>query len=164
MRAALLCQLLLLAYHQFTSWVDLHPFNGTRNYSRREKLAETGVNAVLMGLAPIGFGFQIHGLMTFGRVYYFVLFAIELIIWWVPYLCTTTGFARAVYNRLLGISTSDFSAGDTLDHWTVVYQRLHADTITLLPRRPDRPVPNLEHTILHALTLVTAVFTLVAQR
>jgi hypothetical protein len=51
-----------------------------RNYSKKEKLAEAGSNAVLMSLAPVGFGFHLKGLMTFGVVYYFVLFVIELII------------------------------------------------------------------------------------
>jgi hypothetical protein len=79
-----LCQI-LLAYHQITTLVDLYPFNGARNYSGRERLAELGVNGVLMSLAPIGFVFESHGLMLYGVIYYFVLFAIEIIIWWIPY-------------------------------------------------------------------------------
>src|SRR4051812_17935431 len=84
MPIAVTSQLILLGYHQVTTWVDLHPFNGARHYSRKEKLAEAGANAVLMSLAPIGFGFHVKALMTFGVAYYFVLFAIELLIWWVP--------------------------------------------------------------------------------
>src|SRR5436190_10029677 len=85
MTAALASQLLLLGYHQVTSWFDFYPFNGVRNYSCREKFAEVTVNAGLMSLAPIGFGFHITGLMIFGVIYYFVLLAAELIIWWIPY-------------------------------------------------------------------------------
>ncbi len=164
MTAAVVCQILLLAYHQATTWLDLHPFNGVRHYSGAEKLAEAGSNAVLMSLAPIGFGCGIRALMIFGVVYYFVLFGIELIIWWVPYLTTPSGRWRSLYNRLLALSTSNFAAGDTLAHWTNVYQRLHRDTLTWLPPRGDRPVPNLEHMILHGWTLVTAIVTLVAYR
>ena len=127
-------------------------------------MAEAGSNAVLMALAPIGFGFQIKALMTFGVVYYFVLFAIELIIWWVPYFTVPSGRWRTVYNRLLSFSTSNFEPGDTLEHWSAIYQRLHRGTITLLPPRGDRPVPNLEHMILHLWTLVTAIVTLAAYR
>jgi hypothetical protein len=155
-------QVLLVSYHQITTWCDFHPFNGVRGYSRQEKLAEAGSNAVLMSLAPIGFIFHIKGLMTFGVVYYFVLFAIELLIWWVPYFTVPSGRWRSVYNRLLSVATSHFSKGDTLDHWTAIYQRLHRGTITFLPMRDDRPVPNLEHTILHAWTLFTAIVTLLA--
>src|SRR5207248_2122729 len=115
-------------------------------------------------LAPIGFGFRIKALMTFGVVYYFVLLAVELIIWWVPYLTVPSGRWRTVYNRLLSLATSNFEPGDTLDHWTVIYQRLHRSTITLLPPHGDRPVPNLEHMILHIWTLVTALVTFVGYR
>jgi len=162
MTAAIVSQILLVAYHQITTWFDLYPFNGVRGYSGKEKIAEAGSNAVLMSLAPIGFGFQIRALMTFGVFYYFVLFAIELIIWWVPYFTVPAGRWRTVYNRLLSLATSNFEPGDTLEHWTAIYRRLHRSTITLLPPHDDRPVPNLEHMILHTWTLVTAVVTLFA--
>ena len=162
MKAAIASQLLLLAYHQVTSWFDFYPFNGVRNYSRQEKFAEIGVNAILMSLPPIGFGFHIRGLMLFGVVYYFVLLAAELIIWWVPYLIEPTGRWRLAYNRLLAVATSNFQEGDTLSHWIAIYNRVHRGTITLLPMRPNRPVPNLEHTILHLWTLVTALITLIS--
>lgn len=160
MTFTVVCQLLLLAYHQVTTLIDFHPFNGARHYSRNEKWAEAGTNAVLMSLAPIGFALHVGPLMTFGAYYYFVLFGVELIIWWVPYLTAPAGAWRWVYNRALSVSTSDFSKGDTLGHWTAVYHRIHQGTITLLPARGDRPVPNVEHMILHALTLATALVTL----
>ena len=161
---ALISQIGLLAYHQITTWFDLHPFNGVRHYSVREKVAEAGANAVLMSLAPIGFGFHLKALMTFGVYYYFILFAIELTIWWVPYFTVPTGFWRMAYNRVLSLATSNFEKGDTLDHWVAIHHRLHLDTVTLLPRRPGRPVPNLEHMILHGLTLITALITFAAYR
>lgn len=153
------CQLALLVYHQVTTLFDFYPFNGSRNYARKEKLAEAGVNGVLMSLPPIGFGFHIRGLMTFGVIYYLVLFNVELIIWWVPYLTVPAGRWRVIYNRLLACATSNFEKGDTLAHWLKIYNHLHRGTITVLPLRGDRPVPNLEHTILHAWTLITAIAT-----
>jgi hypothetical protein len=154
------CQVGLLLFHQITTLVDFYPFNGARNYSKAEKVAEAGANAVLMSLGPIGFGFHIKALMIFGVVYYFILFAIELLIWWVPYLTVPRGTWRAVYNRILSCATSNFEKGDTLDHWVAVYNRIHRGTLTFLPVRDNRPVPNLEHSILHAWTLVTALVTL----
>lgn len=159
---AIICQLVLLAYHQVTTLFDFFPFNGARNYTKKEKLAEGGSNLILMSLAPIGLGFHIRGLMTFGVVYYFILFAIELIIWWIPYLTVPAGKWREIYNRLLSFATSDFEKGDTLTHWYDAYRRLHSKTITFLPVRAGRPVPNLEHTILHAWTLITALVTAIA--
>ncbi|OAI42673.1 hypothetical protein AYO41_00630 [Verrucomicrobia bacterium SCGC AG-212-E04] len=161
---AIVSQLLLVVYHQVTTLVDLFPFNGARNYASRKRFTEAGVNAVLMCLGPIGFAFRIHGLMLFGVCYYFALFAAELIIWWIPYLTVPAGRWRAIYNRLLSLATSNFEPGDTLDHWIRIHDRLHRGTLTFLPARAGRVVPNLEHTLLHVLTLVTAIITLVAYR
>jgi hypothetical protein len=152
-------QLGLLLYHQVTTLFDFYPFNGARHYTWKEKLTEAGTNFVLMSLAPIGFGFHIRGLMIFGVIYYFFLFAVEITIWWIPYLTVPTGRWRRIYNRMLAYSTSRFEEGDTLDHLCDVYNRLHRGTITVFPARGNRPVPNLEHTILHAWTLVTAIVT-----
>jgi len=152
-------QILLLAYHQLTTHADFYPFNGARNYSRNEKLAEAGINLILMSLAPLGFALRIHGLMIYGVIYYYFLFAAELIIWWIPFLTVPVGRSRVIYNFLLSCVTSDFAEGDALTRWYATYQRLHAGTITFLPSREGRPIPNVEHTILHTLTLATAVIT-----
>ena len=50
--------------------------------------------------------------------------------------------------------------GDTLEHWTGIYNRIHRGTVTVLPPREGRPVPNVEHMLLHAGTLATALVTL----
>jgi hypothetical protein len=108
MKTALLCQIGLLAYHQATTYLDLFPFNGAKNYSRHERLAEMGINALLMGLAPLGFAFNIRALQVYGVVYYFILFLIELVIWWVPYFILPKGGLRGVYKAALAVATSDF--------------------------------------------------------
>ena len=59
--AAILCQIALLAYHQATTLIDLHPFNGVRHANRHERLIEAAVNAVLMSLAPIDGSFAQRG-------------------------------------------------------------------------------------------------------
>ena len=155
----LISQLVLLVYHQVTTLVDLAPFNGARHCTLKERLAEAGANAILMSLAPVGYALQIRSLMIFGVAYYFALFAIEILIRWIPYFSVPSGRWRSVYNRLLAIGTMNFGAGDTLDHWLAVHQRLHSDTLTLLPRIPRRVVPNLEHLILHLWTAITAMIT-----
>jgi hypothetical protein len=158
-KTLLFCQLALLVYHQVTTIFDFHPFNGARNYTWKEKLGEAGVNGVLMSLPPIGFGFHIRGLMNFGVVYYFVLLFIIILIWWVPYLTMPSGRWRAIYNFLLSCATSDFGKGDVSARWLARYNQLHLGTITFLPDRGDRVVPNLEHTILLVWTLITALVT-----
>jgi hypothetical protein len=157
----IMCQVALLVYHQVTTMVDFYPFNGARHYSSKEKALECGVNGALMALPPIGFGWHLHGLMKFGVIYYFVLFFIELTLWWLPYLAPPEGRWRNVYNRLLAVATTDFGGGDLYARWRDTYDRLHRSTLTILPRRPGRIVPNLEHMLLHAWTLVTAIVTAV---
>lgn len=157
---ALACQIGLLVYHQITAFVDFFPFNGARFYSRREKVVEMGVNFLLMGLAIGGTVFGVPGLLLYGVIYYFVLFAIELVIWWIPYFIEPQGVWRRIYNLVLAIGTSDFDPGDTLGRWQTIFERIHSQTITFLPRKSGRITPNLEHTVLHGATLVTALVTL----
>jgi hypothetical protein len=59
-------------------------------------------------------------------------------VWWVPYFF---GPSKA---------------------WQAAYDRLHSQTIKVLPARGLNPIPNLEHMILNVLTLVTAITTLFA--
>ena len=159
---AIVCQLVLLLYHQITTWFDFYPFNGSRHYRRAEKLMECGVNGFLMLLPPLGFGFDILWLMRIGAVYYFLLFVVELLLWWVPYLKASTGGWRWIYQHLLLLATLDFEPGDRVARWENAYERLHRGTITPLPARGNRPVPNLEHMILQAWTLLTALVTAAA--
>lgn len=162
MRFALACQIALLLYHQITTLVDLHPFNGVRFYTGTERLAESAVNLVLMGLAPIGYALHIHSLMLYGAIYYVVLLAVEIIIWWIPYFTLPAGRWRRAYNVALALATSDFESGDALNHWLAVHERIHSRTLYVLPRRSGHIVPNLEHILLHGWTLVTALATLSA--
>jgi hypothetical protein len=161
-RAALFCQLLLLAYHQLTTLIDLHPFNGVRHAARAEKFTEAGVNLLLMGLTPIGYAFGIGALMLYGVIYYFVLFFFEIVIWWIPYFTHPTGAWRRAYNLLLSVASLSFGQPDALADWSERHQRLHRDTITPLPAGRGPVRPNLEHMILHVATAVTALVTLFA--
>jgi hypothetical protein len=45
-----------------------------------------------------------------------------------------------------------------------MHARLHVQTITVLPKRPGHPAPNLEHLILMVLTVATAFATLSVYR
>ena len=133
---ALILQILLLVYHQVTTWFDFFPFNGARFYPHRERLAEAGSNLVMMILPPIGFFLRVPALMEYGVIYYFVLFSVECATWWGPYF---------------------FGAAPK---WAAMHAKLHAQTTTILPKRAGRPAPNLEHLILMVLTLLAAFATL----
>ena len=44
---------LLLLYHQLTTWLPLYPWNDTTKYTRKEIFLETGSNGLLMGLGAL---------------------------------------------------------------------------------------------------------------
>jgi len=158
----LIFQLTLLAYHQITTLFNFWPFNGVRNYTWQQKLAEAGLNGILMSLPPIGLIFHIRALMIFGVIYYPLLFCIEVTIWWVLYLTNPIGRWRTIFNRILGALMFNNPKVDASARWIEIYNQLQRGTITILPPRSNRPVPNLEHMILQALTLLTAIVTAVA--
>jgi len=101
---------------------------------------EAGFNLVFMAFPPIGFIFRIPFLMGAGVGYYFILLAMEIATWWIPYL--------------FGPSQK----------WLALYTRMHSKTISVLPRRGTNPRPNLEHLILMVLTLLAGISTLAAYR
>lgn len=140
MKLALALQLLLLAYHQLTTLFDFYPFNGARFSPLKERCGEAGFNFALMALPPIGFLFGLSGLMRFGALYYFILFACETATWFVPYF--------------IGASP----------RWEAAYARIQSRTIMLIPRRGPNPTPNLEHLILMLLTLAAGIASLSAYR
>jgi hypothetical protein len=136
MFVTILTQLVLLVYHQAATLCDFFPFNGVRFTKPKERRIEALVNFVLMVLPPIGFWFRLEALMSFGLVYYFILFAVEGATWWAPYA--------------LGPSQK----------WLDIYTRVHSKTITVVPRRGFNPAPNIEHLNLMVLTLAAACMTL----
>lgn len=140
MKLAIALQLLLLAYHQLTTLVDLYPFNGIRFSKPKERYAEAGFNFALSALPPVGFLFGLSGLMRFGAIFYFILLACEIATWFVPYFFGAT------------------------PRWEEAYSRIQGRTIMLLPRRGPNPTPNLEHLILMVLTLAAGIATLAAYR
>lgn len=135
MKLALGLQCLLLAYHQFTTWVDLYPFNGVRFTKPSERRIEAAVNLTLMSLPIAGFAARIEPLIYYGVAYYFILFAIECATWWLPYF--------------VGASPG----------WSEVYQRVHSTTWGILPGHQRRPAPNVEHLILMSITVAAALAT-----
>jgi hypothetical protein len=128
-------QLFLLLFHQCTTLVDLYPFNNVRSYSLKERAIECLVNGSIMLLPALGFIFHIQWLMITSLLVYPVLLAGEFMSWWRHYFFGAT------------------------ECWQKMYDRLFKETIIVLPPIKNHPVPNLEHTILHGLTLITTILT-----
>lgn len=143
MPAALVAQIATLLFHQTTTNLDLYPFNNIRGYSRRERAVEAAVNGVVM-LLPVGLLLVDRpATVVASAVLLTLLFCMELAMWWLPY---ATGRAIPALTQ-----------GE--EPWSVVHRRLFAETVTVLPQVRDHPTPNLEHTLLHALTGLAAVLT-----
>lgn len=128
-------QLLLLVFHQFTTLVDLYPFNNVRHYTVQERITECVVNGATMLLPVIGFAAHIHWLMVASLIVYPVLLIGEYTSWWHQYF--------------FGPSVT----------WQQTYNRIFRQTIIVLPPIKNHPVPNLEHCILHGLTLIAGTVT-----
>jgi hypothetical protein len=86
----------------------------------------------------IGFYFHVAWMMMAAIIIYPALLIAEYFNWWQPYL---------------------FGASEP---WQKVYDRLFRSTIIVLPAVKKNPVPNLEHLILHGLTLITCIVTYIS--
>jgi hypothetical protein len=62
---------------------------------------------------------------------------------------------------LLGVSAPWATAGAGVS-WPELHARTYARTVIVLPRIGDRPRPNLEHMVLHALMLAAGICALAA--
>ena len=140
---ALTLQLLTLAFHQVTTHLDLFPFNNVRHYTRRERVTEATVNGVVMLLPPVLLVIGTPVTVAVSAALLSLLFVMELLMWWLPYVA--------------GTSVPALTQGD--EPWPVLHERIFAPTVTVLPRIGDHPRPNLEHTLLHGLTLAAATAT-----
>lgn len=128
-------QLLLVIFHQLTTLIDLYPFNNVRSYTIQERIIDCLVNGSIMLVPVIGNLLQIKWMITSSLVIYPVLLIGEYLTWWRYYFFGPT------------------------EDWRNIYNRLFKETIIVLPPIKNHPVPNLEHTVLHSITLITTVLT-----
>ena|SRR6478672_9097009 len=131
-------QLLLVTYHQATTLFDLYPFNNVRDYTIKERLTEGLINGTTMIMPFVGFYCHVSWMMMAAIIIYPALLIAEYFNWWKPYF-----FGASV-------------------PWQKVYDRLFRNTIIVLPPLKKNPVPNLEHMILHGLTLITCIVTYIS--
>jgi hypothetical protein len=134
---ALIMNILHLAYHQVTTNVDLYPFNNIRSYTTGQRIAESTVNFITMGFPLAALIINTQRLVGIGCCCLAFTLCGEFLRWWKGYL---------------------FGASEK---WRSIYSTIHKETITFLPPRKDNPVPNLEHCILHAITIITFTATLI---
>ena len=138
-KAALVLQVLLLAYWLTTEVVDLFPWNDLTSrpadYNLRLSIA---VNALQL-LAYVGlFALGVRPLATFSALGYALFLGLQLWIWWKPYV--------------MGANAE----------WQVRYAQAFAKTLKLLPTSGAHLAPDANHLTLTLLTLLTLLVTAMA--
>lgn len=137
---ALVLILTAVAYFLVMTLADLHPFNNVRDARRADRITEVAVNAPILTLPAVvlvmgailsmpALGYAAAGVEVLATIG-------GLTVWWMPYLT--------------GVSAPWAAAGTGMT-WPELHARTYARTVIVLPRIGDRPRPNLEHMILHAL-------------
>jgi hypothetical protein len=132
---ALSINILHLVYHQATTNLDFFPFNNIRNYTAKQRIAEVSVNLITMGFPVVALLCNNHKMVEISCWVLGSLLCGEFLSWWKNYF---------------------FGASEK---WKNIYAKIHKSTITILPPINDNPIPNLEHCILHFLTLAACVAT-----
>ena len=134
--------LVLLFYHQITTWFPLFPWNDIDSLLRKDILLEAGTNGLLMGL---GFACLIHANTGFYHyyplIYYPFLLSGEFFQWWLPFF------------------SGDFSKSKV----NFDYEKLYSRTVKFIAAKAGARVPDANHTLLHLLTLVTTILVYVAR-
>jgi hypothetical protein len=129
--------LINLVYHQITTLIDLYPFNNIRGVASREKLVESSVNGFTMLFPVIALVSGNRILMNIAVILLTLVCIGEFFTWYYPYLFGSTSY------------------------WQKIYDQKFKKTIIVLPSIKNHPIPNLEHMILHFLTLTAFILTAV---
>jgi hypothetical protein len=135
-KLALVLNVFHLAYHQVTSNFDFYPFNNIRPYTKFQRIAEVTTAGFLMGFPVVALSLHSHKMIGISCGLLGFLLLGEFMSWWRHYLFGPTKV------------------------WKDFYDKTHGHTIKFLPPIKDHPIPNMEHCILHVITLATFVVTL----
>ncbi len=138
-KAALVMQLLLVAYWLTIQVGDLSPWNdiaaGPAADALRLRIAITALPLIVL-VAIFAFGLQTLGLLSVAG--YAIYLALQLWAWWKPYVWGASADQQAAY-----------AAG-------------FAKTLKVLPAYGTHLPPDAQHIVLHALALVTLLVTAMA--
>jgi len=128
--------LLLLIYHQLTTWLPLFPWNDVEKYSRKELMLEAGTNGLLMGLGVFCIIHSDTGFFHYyPLIYYPFLLSGEFFQWWLPY-----------FSEKFSKSKINFD-----------YERLFSRTTKLIPHKTGKKTPDANHIVLHLITSVAVI-------
>jgi hypothetical protein len=127
----------MLAYLILDNHVDLDPWNNLIT----SQLPGTLAGAIPFGIYAAAFAVSHRWLMVIGAVHSYVWLALQIREWWIPYL-----FGRTALHRDFG--------------WYCAHG--YDRTTKILPSIDDRPIPDAQHLVLQALSLVVAITATIA--
>jgi hypothetical protein len=133
---ALILNTLHLVYHQVTSNIDFFPFNNIRHYTLKQRLLEVGINGVVMAFPIAALWMHNKKMIEISCWILGVTLVMEFTSWWRHYF---------------------FGPSEA---WKNTYDKIFASTLKVLPPIKNNPIPNLEHCILHSLTLISFIIIL----
>jgi hypothetical protein len=131
---------LILIYHQVTTIISIFPWNDTSKYTKKEIITEAGSNGLFMGIGVLCLLLPNKGFFHFYPLFYYsFLFAGEIFQWWLPY------FSDKFSKMRLG------------DEYEIRFAR----TTKIFKSRNGKHLPDANHTLLHALTVITLILVFV---
>ncbi len=136
---ALVFNAIHLIYHQVTTNFNFFPFNNIRNYKISERIFEAGLNGLIMAFPVMALCLHNQKMITASCWVLGFLVVGEFLSWWPFYFWGTPKW---------------------MGKWQEAYDRTHKHTIIFLPPIKNHAIPNLEHCILHLITLATFAVTL----
>ncbi len=124
---------ILTLYLALTDWVDLRPWNDRETLPTRQKLLISAANYT--PLVFIGFAFATGSLFLalVATTFAMIDFAMHIAYWWIPYFFGASEAQQAEYDQLF------------------------SQTLRVLPRIGNHPVPNAEHTVAGLLMIIMVV-------
>jgi hypothetical protein len=129
--------ILVLVYHQLTTWLPLYPWNDISKYTIKELLLEGGTNCLLMGIGLLCIVIGNHGFYHYYPLFYYpFLLTGEIFQWWLPYF--SKKFARSQVN--------------------FEYETRFSHTTKIIPHKEGRRTPDANHILLHLITVITVIF------
>lgn len=133
---ALTFNMLHFMYHQLTLHFDFYPFNNIHAISFKRRMTKSLLVGVMVLFPLIALRLENHLLIEISLVVLVIILIHEFITWWTPYLTSAS------------------------EEWQARYLEVFQETLKVLPPIRDNPIPNLEHCILHLLTLLSFISTI----
>lgn len=128
MSTSIILVVIIEIYYAATTLFDLTPFNGAKYFTLKERTTEWVINSLVFALPLLPLIFP--SAWPAGIIAYGCLLVGEYFSWWHGYITQKP-------------SRRDF------------YDKATRNTILVLSQNKERFQPNLEHIILHGLTLIT---------